>query len=65
MKVYWQDQAEWYYVCDDCFNKEESEGRPPWSGSTEVWDWPRQYKDVMNGLKHAHKCEWCGKEEHA
>lgn len=62
MRIYWQDQAEYYYICDECYDKALQDGRGPWSGSTTVRDWNAHKKAVYEAMKEHHKCEWCGKE---
>ena len=54
--ILWQDQAEWYIVCQDCYDK----NRPHlWSGSTKVKDWPKQKRDVEEYSKEVKNCEFC------
>lgn len=60
MKVFWQDQAEYYFVCDECY---DNEYWSQWGGSTRVPNWKDHKKEVYAELKEHHVCEWCKKKE--
>jgi len=60
MKVFWVDQAEYYFVCDECY---ELERDGLWTGSTTVPNWDEHKKLVYKELKTKTRCEFCGQEE--
>jgi hypothetical protein len=60
MRVIWQDQAEYYFVCEKCF---AANAYKQWSGSTRVRNWDRQRARVMAEavrLGDNAECEFCG-----
>ena len=59
MRVIWQDQAEYYFVCDHCYTANRN---TQWSGSTSVKDWPRHraYVEARAARMSDNDCEFCG-----
>lgn len=59
-KIWWQDEAEYYFVCDDCFS---AFSHLQWSGNTRVYNWPhfraKVYRDLERRIKLGSLCEWC------
>jgi len=57
--VLWIDQAEYYYVCAECYHLYKDK---QWTGSTRVADWNEHRKEVYKHAKDVEKCEICGKK---
>jgi hypothetical protein len=59
-QVLWQDQAEFYFVCDECYAKYKN---TQWSGSTRVPDWAEYrraiYVRLAEKIKNQSPCELC------
>jgi len=54
--VFWHDQAEYYFVCDDCYFAFK---HLQWSGSAKVSDWPAHRRRVYRELEKGQLCQWC------
>jgi hypothetical protein len=54
--VFWHDQAEYHFVCDDCYFAFK---HLQWSGSTKVSDWPAHRRRVYRELEKGQLCQWC------
>jgi len=54
--VFWQDQAEYYFICDDCYMNFK---HLQWSGSIRVDDWPAYQRRVYRELEKGQLCQWC------
>lgn len=59
--VFWQDQAEYYFVCGECYEAHKHE---QWAGSTlNTTHWAKFKKEVYAELERriaeGDNCEWC------
>ena len=54
--VFWQDQAEYYFVCDDCYLAFR---HLQWSGSTRVDNWDAHRRRVYRELEKGQLCQFC------
>jgi hypothetical protein len=55
-RIIWIDQAEYYFVCDECYAKER---HTMWSGSTTVHNWVQHRHDAEEEAKIITHCESC------
>lgn len=55
-RVFWQDQAEYYFVCDDCYLAFKD---LQWSGSTRVDNWEAHRRRVYRELEKGQTCQFC------
>lgn len=54
--VFWQDQAEYYFICDDCYLTFK---HLQWSGSTSVDNWQAHRRRVYRKLEEGQLCQFC------
>jgi hypothetical protein len=54
--VFWQDQAEYYFVCDDCYLTFK---HLQWTGSTSVDNWEAHRRWVYRELRKGQLCQFC------
>jgi hypothetical protein len=54
--VFWQDQAEYYFVCDDCYLAFK---HLQWTGSASVDNWKAHRRWVYRKLKKGQLCQFC------
>ena len=59
--VFWQDQAKYYFVCDDCY---QAFSHLRWSGETKVSNWETYRRQVYWQLAEGKLCEWCSTENY-
>lgn len=59
LRVWWQDQAEYYFVCDSCFFTHADK---QWSGGTNHYGgyWPTHKAAVEAKARRRRRCEFCG-----
>lgn len=58
--IFFQDQAEWYIVCNSCFVVNQ---RFQWSGSTKVNDFQTYFNEtIVPTLGEAKRCSFCNKK---
>jgi hypothetical protein len=54
--IFWRDQVEYYFVCDDCYLAFK---HLQWSGSAKVSNWRAHQRQVYRELEKGKLCQWC------
>ena len=59
LRVWYQDQAEYYFVCEICYQLHRDK---QWSGNTKYYgrSWPAKRDEIEVAARRKRSCEFCG-----